>query len=325
MTRVLAVVIFLLVSFGGQGWAGPITGPEWEQVSSSGITVVFRQDFQPLAEQILGKAVQFLDESSSFLGLEAATGYSIIVAGSREEFAALQPPRGMAPEWAGALTYPDIGTVLIMSQGAMRTRETVYWSILRHEMVHLVLGEAQSRSGTRFPTWFEEGVATYMSGEMNLARLLHLGWAQVTGTAPSFTDLERNFPGKPGLAEAAYARSFLFIRYLTRRFGDGAVARLIQASTASGDLEKGAKVAFGVSLAHILEGFNQYARVKATWIPVIASSASIWGGITLLFLLTWYRKRVLGLRTLDQWEREEEMEDYETASEKRDEDLHTLH
>jgi len=325
VTRVLAVIFFLLFSPGTQGWAEPAADPAWEKVSAPGITVLYRSGFQALAEQILEKADRFLVESSSFLGLETATGYTIVVAGSREEFSDLQPAGGAAPEWAGALTYPSSGTVLIMSPGAMKTRETLYWSILRHEMVHLVLGNAQSKAGTRFPVWFEEGIATYMSGEMNLGRILHLGWAQVTGTAPAFPDLEGGFPEESGLAEAAYARSFLFIRYLTRRFGDTAVAKLVQASLASGSLERGSMAAFGTPLSEILEGFSQYARVKATWIPVIASSASIWGGITLLFLLTWYRKRVVGLQTLQKWEQEEEIEREEIKPGKKDEDPRTLH
>lgn len=328
MIRVLAPIFFLLLSSASQDRFNPVTGPEWKQVSVPGITVYYRQNFDRLAGEILGKADRFLEESSTFLGLGAAGegDYSIIVAGSREEFAALQMPRGPAPEWAGALTYPSSGTVLILSPGAMKAGDSTYWSILRHEMVHLVLGGAQSDAGMRFPLWFEEGVATFMSGEMNLSRLLRLGWAQLTGRVPDFEDLETRFPAQSGLAEAAYARSFLFIRYLTRRFGEGAVADLIQASLASGSLEKGARKAFGVSLPGILEGFGQYARVKATWVPVLASSATIWGLITLLFLLTWYRKRVLGLRTLSRWELEEEMERQESALKKKDEDVGpTLH
>ncbi len=325
MTRILAVIVFLLLSPQSLGWAQPAADPEWEKVSAPGITVLYRENFQDLAGQILEKADQFLAESSSFLGLEPSAGYTIVVAGSREEFADLQPFNSPAPEWAGALTYHSSGTVLIMSPGAMKTRKPLYWSILRHEMVHLVLGNAQSGAGTRFPVWFEEGIATYMSGEMNLGRLLKLGWAQVTGTAPTFKELERSFPEKSGPAEAAYARSFLFIRYLTRRFGDAAVARLVHASLASGSLEKGSMTAFGIPLPEILKGFSQYARVKATWIPVMASSASIWGGITLLFLVIWYRKRVLGLQTLQQWEKEEEMEWEERKGKAKDEDLRTLH
>jgi len=319
----LSLAFFLLVLFAYPVQADLPESDGWKVVSTPQITVRCRSGSGPLASRILEKADAFLNESSAFLGLRAERSYTIIVAGSKEEFVDLQPTSEAAPEWAGALTYPSLGLVLIMSPGSMKTSGSGYWSILRHEMVHLLMSDAELKAGTRLPRWFQEGVATYISGEMNLSRLLHLGWAQLTGSAPTFKDLENDYPRGAALAEAAYARSFLFIRYLTRRFGEGAVAQLVEASLANGGLEEGTRIVFGMPLANILEGFDQYARVKATWIPVIASSASIWGMITLLFLLTWYRKRVLGLRTLERWVLEEN--EMEERREKDDGNSQTIH
>ena len=317
-----SLVFFLLTLSVHPASAGLPANDGWEAVSTRQVTVRYRSGSGPLAAQVLEQAEFFLKETSVFLGLQPEKSYTIVIAGSREEFEDLQPGRAPAPEWAGALTYHSLGLVLILSPGSLQTGGPRYWSLLRHEMVHLLIGDAELKAGTRLPRWFQEGVATYISGEMNLSRLLHLGWAQVTGSAPAFEELERNFPKGAGLAEAAYARSFLFIRYLTRRFGDGAVAQLVEASLAHGGMEEGARIVFGMPLADILKGFDQYARVKATWIPFIASSASVWGMITLLFLLTWYRKRVLGLRTLEKWNlEEEEMEEKTRQHDKK----HTLH
>ena len=323
LVRTLSTALLIQVLFVNPIHARTPDDPGWEIVSEPPVTVRYRPGSDLLASQVLERAATFLEETSIFLGLPLDGGYSIVIAGSRQEFIDLQPTSTVAPEWAGALTYPGLGLVLIMSPGVMSTGGERYWSLLRHEMVHLLIGSAELKARTRLPRWFQEGVATYISGEMNLSRLLHLGWAQVTGSVPSFDDLQISYPEKAALAEAAYARSFLFIRYLTRRFGTGAVARLVEESLAGGGLEKGAETAFGMPLADILEGFDQYARVKATWIPKVASSTSIWGIITLLFLLTWYRKRVLGLRTLAQWDLEEQLT--QERSEKDDEETYTLH
>jgi hypothetical protein len=198
--------------------------------------------------------------------------------------------------------------VLIMTPGAMETGGTRYWSLLQHETAHLLLGDAEARHGTRLPRWFQEGIATYVSGEMSLPRLLQLGWAQATGATPDFRELEFDFPSQPSLAGAAYARSYLFIRYITRRFGEDAAARLVAASLQEGGINQGSAAAFDVSLVELLTGFDQYSRVKATWIPVITSTATIWGLITFLLLITWTRKKVQGMRTMLQWEREEDEE-----------------
>jgi hypothetical protein len=301
--------------------------PGWESVSDSRLTVRYRGSSDILANQVLERSGTFLGDTSEFLGLPWMNRYSIVIAGSREEFVELQPTARPAPEWAGALTYPGLGMVLIMTPGAMESGGTGYWSLIQHEMAHLLLGDAESRHGTRLPRWFQEGIATYVSGEMNLSRLVQLGWAQATGATPDFRDLEFTFPSQSSHAGAAYARSYLFIKYISQRFGDDAVAQLVAESLQRGGINSGVAAAFDLSLAELLEGFDQYARVKATWIPVITSTATLWGVITLLFLITWSRKKIQGMRTMIQWDMEEEEERLAASlqDEKFHEEKRTLH
>lgn len=290
---------------------GPVLAendPGWRTVSDSRLTVRFRGSSDVLANQVLERAGTFLTDTSRFLGLPWEGEYTIVIAGSRDDFIQLQPTMRPAPEWAGALTYPSLGMVLIMTPGAMETRGSRYWSLLQHEMAHLLLGDAETKHSTRLPRWFQEGIATYVSGEMSLSRLLQLGWAQATGATPDFRQLEFTFPDQPSHAGAAYARSYLFIKYLSQRYGEDAVARLVEESFRGGGINAGVAEAFDLSLAELLAGFDQYARVKATWIPVITSTATIWGVITLLFFVTWFRKKIQGMRTVQQWDREEEEE-----------------
>ena len=68
---------------------------------------------------------------------------------------------------------------------------------------------------------------------------------------------------------------------------------------------------FGLSLAQLLQQFERYARFRATWLPAISSTASVWGFITILFLISTYRKRVASSRTLKEWDDEEMI--WETA------------
>lgn len=287
---------------------GPETQPSqtsWKTVSRDGVTVRYSGSSDLLARQVLEKATLFLDETSVFFGVEANGPYDIVIADSRERFVELQPTSRPAPEWAGALTYPGLGLVLIMTPGATEASGSRYWSLLRHEMAHLVLGEAESANHTRLPRWFQEGLATYVAGEMTLPRLFHLGWAQVSGTAPTFAELEFSFPEQPALAEAAYARSYLFIRFLTKEYGDDSIAQLLESSLELGGIRAGARATFGLSLAQIMQEFDRYAKFRATWLPAISSTASLWGFITLLFLFSTYRKKVATSRKLQQWDEEE--------------------
>jgi hypothetical protein len=96
---------------------------------------------------------------------------------------------------------------------------------------------------------------------------------------------------------------------------------------AHGGIRGGVREAFGLSLVEILQGFDRYVMFRATWLPAISSTASIWGFITLLFFFTTYRKRVASARKLKQWDDEERllMWDETSGPERDDEPERTLH
>lgn len=279
---------------------------QWRVLAAPSLEVRYLEgNNEDVANAVRDKATVFMEEVSTFLGVYTEGRYSIVLADSAEQFRDLQPTMRAAPEWAGALSYPGLRLVLIQTPAALKTTGDRYWALLHHEMVHAVMGDAEIRAGVRLPRWFAEGVASYVAGEMTLPRFLSLSWAQVAGNIVPFEDLEMDFPADPGAADVAYARSYLFVKYVTRRFGEDGIARLFSASLESGSLEAGMAKAFGLSRAELLVGFDQYSRVKTTWVPLITSTGAIWGVITLLFLTTYFRKRLLTLRTLDDWDLEE--------------------
>ncbi len=300
---------------------------DWLVLENPPLKVRYHEPTEAFARQVLSKSAIFLVEVAKVLRLPAQGPYIIVLAGSRDEFVRLQPTATPGPEWAGALTYPQLGVVLLMTPGALGTSGSGYWSLLQHEMVHLVVGEAEFQQGGRLPRWLSEGVATYIAGEMRLPRLLHLSWAQITGSAVPFEELERNFPENPALAEAAYAQSYLFVQFIMRKYGWDAVGKLVASVIRESNMNEAVFSAFGVSLAELMAGFQDYAKAKATWVPVITSSATVWGAITLLFLLTYVRKRVAGYRVLREWDLEDEQDSghdlvEDNASEKKRPTVH---
>lgn len=286
-----------------------LDGEGWDSMADFPIEVRYRHEHRTLAEDVLGRSRVFLDRVSGLLGIPVGGPYSIILAGSREEFTELQPVSSSVPEWAGALTYPRFGVVTLMTPGAMDVQMQDYWSLLEHEMVHLVMGEQENLHQARFPRWLSEGIATYASGEMRLSRLLHLSWAQITGRTIPFDTLLTDFPRDSSEAEVAYAQSYLFVQYIVRKFGDDAVAILVASVLEEREMARAVNKAFGVSMGELLDGFQQYSRAKATWIPVITSSAVLWGVITLLFLYTYAWKRTMNYRRMRRWDEEESLSD----------------
>jgi len=314
---VLAAVLQLTVATAP---AKPLHDDAWKVLSDPPVEVKYRGRSTKLAEDVLMKASQFLEEVSGLLGLPVGGPYSIFLAGSKEEFVSLQPAASSAPEWAGALTYPRYGVVILMTPGALGESGRQYWSLLEHEIVHLVMGEAENKWDARFPRWLSEGIATFISGEMGLPRLLRLSWAEVTQNTIPLESLNVRFPEDPSRAEVAYAQSYLFVQYLMRRYGNDAVARLVTAFLEKGSMAQAVNSAYNISFGELLNGFRQYARVKAMWVPVITSTASVWALITLLFLYTYVGRRVRDYRTLRRWDDEENFGSQTGFSEDEDND-----
>jgi hypothetical protein len=270
--------------------------------------VLYHPGSQEFAAQVAERARAFADDISARLGLAARGPYRLAVVRDREELAAMMPRGAEPPQWAAALAFPLRGEVLLLTPLALRSQGIDYWQVLHHEMVHLVVGEAAARRETALPRWLDEGLAVWMAGEMDLPRLLHLTWAQVTGSTIPFRELESGFPAEPGRAEVAYAESFLWVQYLAKRFGQGAPAKLLGEYLGGGDLDAALRRAFGAGWDDLAGRYDDYARMKATWIPVAGSTGTVWGVTALLFLFAWRHKRAGESTVRERWAQEDREE-----------------
>ncbi len=299
------LLLFLLLPAAGSA----LHQDGWEELSSPPFTIRYRPGSGEFARDVAERAGAFRRDISLRLGLSAQGPFTLTIAQSREELTSLMPGGHAPPTWAAALAFPRRGTVFLLSPGALGPQEGNYWQVVHHEMVHLVVGEAALKRETAFPRWLDEGLATYLAGEMTLPRLLHLGWAQVTGQTIPFGELENDFPEGSGRAEVAYAQSYLFVRYLAQHYGPEAVPKVVAALLREGELDGALRSALGVGWEEALEGYGGYSRFRATWIPVLTSTGTVWGVMTALFLFTYLRKRSVTGETRRRWAEEEAVED----------------
>jgi hypothetical protein len=278
---------------------------EWATLAQPPLEVRFHPGNEGFAREAMSRAQALMADISARLGLAARGPYVVWVVRDRDELAALMPRGEAPPSWAAALAFPREGEVFLLTPLALKSEGVDYWQVLHHEMTHLVMGEAAAARETQFPRWLDEGVATWMAGEMSLPRLLHLTWAQITGSDIPFDRLTDGFPAESGRAEVAYAQSFLMVQYLTKRFGPGAVSRLVGEFLRERDLGQAVQRAFGSSWEEIGADYRDYSRMKATWIPVATSTGMVWGATALLFLFTYGRKRARARTVRERWAQEE--------------------
>ncbi len=222
-----------------------------------------------------------------------------------------------APPWAIGVAYPDLGVISV----ALRRGPNIVdpESTLRHELAHLALGAAL---GDRAPHWLHEGFAYQHSGEWSWDRTETLaGMAWFHGIVP-IDDLDHSFPAEELPANRAYAESYDFVGYLSRRGrfedpsddGDRWPFRRFLTEVGHGaDLDTAAHRAYGKPIHALFDEWSSDLSKRYLLAPVGLLGLAVWVACALLLALAWWRKRRHNRRRLAQWEAQERLDDEELA------------
>lgn len=179
--------------------------------------------------------------------------------------------------------------------------------VLVHEMTHLLLG--RSITG-RLPAWLDEGLAMITAGEGDFDSTWRV---MVNGTLDTLLPVEmlmdRVALGS-GRQELAYAQSLSLTQfYLRQQFPESRrpdpaplVARLTDPATGP----RRVQLLWDPQLTASLEyHWRQSYHIIWSVLLVLSGSSLLWAGITLLFLLAWWRKRRMARAIRERFEHEE--------------------
>lgn len=93
-------------------------------------------------------------------------------------------------------------------------------SVVKHEVVHILLNQLAGDYGARIPRWFHEGLAQVLAGDGYLgAREQDIVWRARAKTLLLFSELTDGFPDRPSELQLAYAQSYSYVAFLVRRHG----------------------------------------------------------------------------------------------------------
>jgi len=230
------------------------------------------------------------------------------------QLATIEPTRG-APPWAIGIAYPDLGVVGVAMRRGAQVEDPM--TTLRHELGHVALGAAL---GDRAPHWLHEGFAYQHSGEWSMDRAETLaGMAWFHGVIP-IAELDRNFPSEESPAQRAYAESYDFVGFLSRRGrwedpdddGDRWPFRRFLAEIGHGaDLDTAALHQFGKPLGALFDEWRDDLQRRYFTAPIGLFGLALWVACALLLAFAWWRRRRINRRRIAQWERDERTRDDE--------------
>jgi hypothetical protein len=237
----------------------------------------------------------------------------IQVVDDASELSAVAPAGRGAPPWAIGVAYPDLGVVTIALRRGAQQVDLI--STLRHELAHLALGAAL---GERVPHWLHEGFAYQYSGEWSWERMETLAGMAWFGSIVPLDELDRRFPAEEAPADRAYAESYDFVGYLSRRgrwedtAGDGdrwPFRRFLTELGHGANLDTAAIRAFGRPIHALFDEWKSDMSKRYMFAPIGLLGLAVWVVCGILLALAYFRRRRHNRRRLAQWEREERARD----------------
>ncbi len=218
-----------------------------------------------------------------------------------------------APSYAIGVAYPDLGIISVAMRRGGNYSDPA--ETLRHELAHLALGAAL---GPSVPRWLHEGFAYQHSADWTWARMETLAGMAWGGTIVGLQELEAGFPAQELPASRAYAQSYDFVGYLSRRgrwedkSDDGdrwAFRRFLIDVAKNHDLDAAALKAFGRPMHELFDEWRTDLHTRYMLIPAGVFASLLWIIGALLLGLGWYRRRRQNSRRIAMWDQEERRAD----------------
>lgn len=208
-----------------------------------------------------------------------------------------------APSWVSGYALPALDTVVLFPARVPSYPVGTMEALVRHELAHMLL--ARATGGRSVPRWFNEGAATVAAREWGVGDGARVAMATIGRGPRTLDEVDAAFLGDAGAASRGYAVSAALVRYLLRRHGDTAVARILAGVAAGHGFDDAFAAATGESTGSFARAYFRRETVWNTWVPFATSTAALWMGITALALLAVKRRRDRDAALRAAWDAEE--------------------
>jgi aspartyl-tRNA(Asn)/glutamyl-tRNA(Gln) amidotransferase subunit B len=257
-------------------------------------------------EVLTGHVEPILADISGDLGIALHGPVRVIILTSRQDVEQLNFRLPSTPEWSVGYAIPGRRIVVLKTA---YLRGTVHQDVLatfRHELVHILVRDATGAYAALVPRWFNEGLAMIHTRAWGLRDVVNISKHLITRKPIPLSELEHGFPQGSSAAGAAYAQSTLFMTHLRKEYGREAPGLMLRRMGTGTDFEEAFRQVTGSPLHSVEAAWRRSLTWRYRWIPVLTSGGTVWGGITLLFIVGAYRKWRRNRELLELWEEEEE-------------------
>jgi hypothetical protein len=268
--------------------------------------------FHPQDEGIAGRLIAALPKAlrtvADELGVVRDQALEIRIARSPAEMARLAPHGAPPPAYAVGVAYPALGLVIVSVVDPQSFFPPNLNDVLTHELSHILLYRAAGTNA--LPLWFIEGLAVHQAGEQRLSRVQTLWEAAVVDEVLTAAELSQRFPTRPRQVNLAYAESADLVEYLLRSEANRTyLVALLREVKAGRSFEQALLSAYGVDLPYLEHEWRRSLSERYRVLPMVLTGTALWGGIAILVVIAFIRRRKDQRQKLTRWAEEEARED----------------
>jgi len=280
------------------------SSPELHRAETEHFTFWYQQANRRAAAFLMQRADQTARDISAGLGLAAPQKIVVYLVPAGKDVRQVLPGASQIPSWAAGAAFPEQSSILILSN-----KKADLAAVFRHEVNHLFLGQVFNGKH-RVPRWLDEGLAMIQAREWSMTRLATMTNAALSDSLIPMDELVHAFPYELRDAELAYCQSFYFISFLKGRFGEAAFRAFLKNYARSKDFAAAIHQTYSLSWESMEHLWQDYLRLRFSWIPIITSTGTLWFVASVIFLAGYLRKRSTSRRTLQTWEQEDLLDDH---------------
>jgi len=189
--------------------------------------------------------------------------------------------RGRAPGWGAGVAFPRARTIV------MRADVPDLPQTLHHELGHLMLGTSVPGP---LPLWFDEGYASYASGELGRMEELELNLAVASGRIPNLDELNGMLRGSATAADLAYALAASAVAELDRRPPPGGLGPLVVRLERGEPFDQALASATGLTVAQFEDVWQRSLRHRYSLLTWLAAGG-MWTVVGASLGLLWWAQR----------------------------------
>lgn len=235
---------------------------EWRTLTNGRIALHWYEGLN-VGPTLLDAAVVGLERLEQEMGVVLQDDIEIFI---YEDSEAMRDAVLYVQEWAGGVAFDEYNTILM----GVRPNIAETWgtTTIRHELAHLVLGQAgRSCVGGSRPTWLEEGLAVFAEGEPEQAVLDSIAAGIEEDSFESIRSLNGAFSAHGPAAGIAYNQSYSVVAFLLETYGQEKMQELIEVLSNGEDYDEALESVYGFNVDGLELAWRASIGAKPRQIP----------------------------------------------------------